>query len=105
MLAVITDKPAYADRTQAVIAAFLDRFNEHFANMPALLAGFELSAAPVLITLPRGDQALFDAVRRAGLPNRIIRWHDEAVATVCRDWVCSAPVRSADQLSALLEQA
>ena len=88
MLAVITDKPAYADRTQAVIAAFLDRFNEHFANMPALLAGFELSAAPVLITLPRGDQALFDAVRRAGLPNRIIRWHDEAVATVCRDWVC-----------------
>lgn len=105
MLAQLTDTPALADRALAVVAAFMDRFNENFANMSALLAGFDLACAPVLATLPRGRRDLLDPLRRAALPNRIIRWHDEPVATLCRNSVCSAPVRSAEEFSALLEQA
>lgn len=105
MLAQITGQGEYADRAHQVVKAFLDRFNDHFANMPALLAGFEILSAPVLVTLPRNDRSLLEALRRRTLPNRVIRWHDEPVATVCRDWVCSAPVDTIDQLSALLEQA
>lgn len=102
MLAQITDKPAYADRAQATVAVFMDQFNEHFANMSALLTGFDLAAAPVLITLPRGHTDLLKPVRQAGIPNRIIRWSDDGVASVCRDSVCSAPVTNAPALRHLL---
>ena len=103
LLAQITDRPAYDDRAQATITAFMTGFNEHFANMSALLAGFDLSAAPVLITLPRQHRELASCLRPYSLPNRIIRWNDETVATVCRNSVCSAPVATADALRLLLE--
>ncbi|MBR9973633.1 thioredoxin domain-containing protein [Magnetospirillum sulfuroxidans] len=102
ILAQITDKPAYADRAQATVAVFMDQFNEHFANMSALLTGFDLAAAPVLITLPRGHVDLLQPVRQTGIANRIIRWSDDGVASVCRDSVCSAPVTSAPALRHLL---
>lgn len=103
LLAPLTDDNAYADRAQATVAAFMDRFNETFANMPALLTGFDLAADPVLATLPRGRDDLLACLRQASIPNLIIRWHDEAVATLCRHSVCSAPVGNAGDFAALLE--
>ncbi|OJX68240.1 thioredoxin domain-containing protein [Magnetospirillum sp. 64-120] len=103
MASQLTDKPAYADRAQAVVAAFMDRFNENFANMSALLTGFDLATDPVLATLPRDRDDLLDVLRGASLPNLIIRWHDDAVATLCRNAVCSAPVNDAGAFAALVE--
>lgn len=103
-LAQLTDDNAYADRAQATVAAFMDRFNETFANMPALLTGFDLAVDPVLATLPRGRDDLLACLRQASIPNLIIRWHDEAVATLCRNSVCSAPVGNAGDFAALLEK-
>lgn len=104
LLAQLTDKPAYADRAQAVTAAFMDRFNENFANMSALLTGFDLAVDPVLATLPRDRRDLLEVLRRVSLPNLIIRWHDEAVATLCRNSLCSAPVQNAGDFAALVEK-
>lgn len=103
LLAQITDKTAYADRAQAVVSLFMDQFNDHFANMSALLTGFDLAADPVLVTLPRGNEALIQVVRQAALPNLIIRWTDEAMATLCRNSVCSAPTGSPDDLRQMLK--
>ena len=97
-LAQITDSQAYARRAEATLAAFAGQFNEHFANMPALLTGFDLLAAPLLITLPRSRPDLLEATRRIGDANRIIRWSDAAVATVCRNSVCSAPITSTEEM-------
>ncbi len=104
LLAQLTDKPAFADRAQAVVAAFMDRFNENFANMSALLTGFDLAMDPVLATLPRGRTDLLDVLRGQPLPNLIIRWHDEVVATLCRNSVCSAPVQNVGDFAALVEK-
>ncbi|MGE4279695.1 MAG: thioredoxin domain-containing protein [Magnetospirillum sp.] len=104
LLAQLTDKPAFADRAQAVVAAFMDRFNENFANMSALLTGFDLAMDPVLATLPRGRTDLLDVLRGQSLPNLIIRWHDEVVATLCRNSVCSAPVQNVGDFAALVEK-
>ncbi|MBC7952088.1 MAG: thioredoxin domain-containing protein [Rhodospirillaceae bacterium] len=126
-LAQITGDNQYRSRADATLDAFSGLVPEHFANMTALLAGFEQLAEPVQVVVvgepeQNDTQALLRAVAETSLPTRVLEQVDgivlpaghpahgkgavdgQATAYVCRGFTCSPPVTDAaalrDQLHA-----
>lgn len=115
-LAVLTGDDHYRQRAEAVLAAFNSEIAEHFANMTALLAGFEALSEPmqVVIVGPAGrddTEALVRAAAEAPVPGLVLMRSESgaglptshpvhgkglvdgaAAAYVCRGFTCNAPV-------------
>ncbi|HLO79155.1 MAG TPA: thioredoxin domain-containing protein [Magnetospirillum sp.] len=124
-LARLTGEDAYRQRAEAVLAAFNGEVRDHFANMTAMLAGFESLAAAVEVVIagPPGrddTESLIRAAVEAPIPDLVLQRADgqialpafhpahgkgpvdgAAAAYVCRGFTCSNPVSD----PALLRQA
>lgn len=119
-LGQITGDNRYLERADATLAAFSGAIADQFANVTALLAGYEQLANPVQVVLagPSDDDnthALLRAVAETPLPTRVLDYSDgdtpsslglplshpahgkgmvdeTATAYVCRGSTCSAPI-------------
>jgi uncharacterized protein YyaL (SSP411 family) len=117
----VTGEGRHRDRADATIAAFSALVPDHFANVTALLAGFEQLANPVQVVVvgaatEDSTQALLRAVAESSLPTRVLdhangaglsRHHPAAgkglvdgqpAAYVCRSFACSPPYTDAGRL-------
>lgn len=121
-LAALTGDGHYRQRAEAVLSAFNGELTEHFANMTALLAGFEMLTAPVQVVVagPAGradTEALVQAAVAAPLADPVLMRVDgtmplparhpahgktlvdgNATAYVCHGFTCSPPVTDATLL-------
>jgi len=122
----LTGEDFYRQRAEQTICAFAGDIAEHAANMPSLLAGFEMLTEPtqiVLIAEPSDPalRQLRQVVQQTSLPNRILitltpgqslpashpaggksALRGQATAYVCHGLRCTAPVTDADGLRAAL---
>jgi uncharacterized protein YyaL (SSP411 family) len=110
---LLTGERRWRDRAEATIDAFSGLASEHYPNMTALLAAFDLLTDSVQVVIVDGDNAhgLERAVASVSLPNRVLlrcsgrdhlpthhpahgkhRVEGQAAAYVCRGRTCSAPV-------------
>ncbi|MBX9635102.1 MAG: thioredoxin domain-containing protein, partial [Magnetospirillum sp.] len=126
-LSQLTGNSQYRERAEATFTAFSGMIPDHFANLTALLAGFEQLADPLQVVIvgkaeEDDTRALLRAVADSPLPTRILErvdgtalphshpahgkaaLHGRATAYVCRGSTCSEPVTDAaalrDQLGA-----
>lgn len=121
-LAVLTGDQSYRQRAQAVLDAVGGELGDHFANMTALLAAYEMLAEPVQVVVagPAGrddTEALLRAAVEAPVPGLVVLSSDgngalpashpaagkglvdgAAAAYVCRGFTCGAPVTDAGLL-------
>jgi Highly conserved protein containing a thioredoxin domain len=112
----LTGEDRYRARAEATLEAFSGQVAAEFANMPSLLAGFELLAEPVQVVIvgeagAEDTGTLLRAVAEAPLPTRVLMriapgetlppghpahgktgLDGRAGAYVCRGGVCTTPI-------------
>ncbi len=126
-LALVTGEDRYRQRAEAVLEAFASEISSHFANMTALLAAYEMLAAPLQVVVAgppdRADtEALIQAAMAAPVPDLVLLHTDQdtlpahhpahgkrmvdgtAAAYVCRGFTCGSPVTDAGLLRQALAE-